>query len=883
MTHRRFALTSSIAFFAALVAACDGDSPGDRCTSSDDCAAGRICIDERCVARPDGSTFDGSIGDAGARDGAIDAPSGPACFSSDQCDGGVCIGNTCCGRASVCGESCCGAGTVCFANACVTPGAACFNDDGCAENEYCEPALSDRPGDVEYDAGLPDAGRVCAPTLERPGRCLALPARCADGQDGGCLPSCEFRPEVGQLDAVEEWSWGQPTPPEEFPQHIDVWSTPVVGRVYDANCDGNVDDRDPPNVVFVSGRAIDDTTGLGTCCQCIHPNSGGGYRAPTACQEGVLRVIDGRNGTTLWSLPRPFEGSVGFSGASMALGDLDDDGVMEIVALSGEGYIVVLDGQGRLLRRSTEAVMVNGARPVITGNADSFGWGGGIALADIDGQDIDGRRQIEIIYGASVYRDNGTDIELVFRGTQGEGGALNTTTSTLADLDEDGTLELVAGNTAYRADGAILWNTQALSSTVTLRDGFPGVGDFDGDGRAEVVIIGTTRTTHGADPATVERTITVLDGATGAVVAGPLDPQPLVTLPEGQSLGSGGPPTIADFDGDGHPEVGVAYAYFYIVFEVDVATHAITLRWHQQNHDLSSSVTGSTVFDFEGDGRAEVLYADECYVWVYDGPTGNIRYAGLTTSFTGTEATVVADVDSDGHADMLVVSNGAHPGDATNVGWRCNIAPWNMPDTALGRPAWTPPTGFVSYRGVRLYRDSARSWVGTRGVWNQHTYHVTNVCVPGDDACEGTPRYGAIPRRERRNWDLPWLNNFRQNIGQEGIFRAPDATVALSAICSAPIELVATVRNLGEALLPAGVVVAFYTVDGSTRTEIGRGTTTRAIFPNQAELVHLDAPATANADTRFVASIVIDPAMPTFRQCRDDNDDSNEAMAACVE
>jgi hypothetical protein len=53
----------------------------------------------------------------------------------------------------------------------------------------------------------------------------------------------------------------------------------------------------------------------------------------------------------------------------------------------------------------------------------------------------------------------------------------------------------------------------------------------------------------------------------------------------------------------------------------------IDVVWQVQNHDLSSSVTGSSVFDFEGDGKAEVIYADECFLWVFDGQTGAVRFA----------------------------------------------------------------------------------------------------------------------------------------------------------------------------------------------------------------------------------------------------------------
>jgi hypothetical protein len=362
----------------------------------------------------------------------------------------------------------------------------------------------------------------------------------------------------------------------------------------------------------------------------------------------------------------------------------------------------------------------------------------------------------------------------------------------------------------------------------------------------------------------------VLNAATGVTTLGP------VTLP---GMGFGGAPTIADFNrATPGPEIGIAQANFYTVLDPDYATHTINVLWRAANHDLSSSVTGSTVFDFDGDGQAEVLYADECYVWVFDGATGQVRWAGLTTSFTGTEASVVADVDGDGHAEIIVVSNGADPGP---TGWRCNEAPWNTPDLATGRPAWVPPTGAVAYQGVRVYRDAARSWVGTRSMWNEHTYHVSNVCVPGDDSCEPGSYEGQIPLSEHRNWQLPWLNNFRQNVQQAGLFSAPDATVTLSVSCSEPPVLTATVRNLGEAILPAGVTVGFFLRGTSGDTMLGMGTTTTALFPGAVQQVTYATPAGTDPNSAFIARILIDPMHPGFHECRTDNNESALVHAPC--
>jgi hypothetical protein len=371
----------------------------------------------------------------------------------------------------------------------------------------------------------------------------------------------------------------------------------------------------------------------------------------------------------------------------------------------------------------------------------------------------------------------------------------------------------------------------------------------------------------------------ILDGTTGATLVGP------ATL---GGIGSGGPPTVADFDGDGLAEIGVAQAEHYSMLkpdlsrdEIETTWRSLDVRWAAPNHDLSSSVTGSTVFDFEGDGAAEVIYNDECFLWVYDGATGGVRFATPHTSFTATEASIVADVDGDGHAEIVMVSNGADP---SAEGWKCDVDPWNRADPATGRPAWQPPPYGPAYRGVTVFGDGARSWVGTRTLWNQHTYHVSNICDDRDGACDAPNTYGAIPRVERPNWTLGWLNNFRQNVQDEGLWNAPDAAVSLSVSCDASIELHAFVRNLGAALLPAGVEVGFYVAGDAGLELIAATATDTSLLPGQvAEVVHPMGPGDgAAADDEFVARLHLDPAAPLFHECRADNNESAPARALCL-
>ncbi|MBI4951744.1 MAG: VCBS repeat-containing protein [Myxococcales bacterium] len=799
--------------------------------------AGACSSDENTVDGTGLTPNGGSAGAGGGTGATAGAGGATGCTSSDGCTGtDVCVGGVCCASDKACASSCCGGADVCLFDQCVTPGGPCHTANDCLPGQYCETALGDNGGSGGSGSGGSGSGGgpVCSAPVPLEGRCLDLPPECdANGQPPGCVPICEYHPPPGMLNAVPKWTWG-PTGTGLRPNFTDVWSTPAVGRVYDANCDGAVDELDPPDIIFVSGRGIHTTTGVGTCCQCTGA-------AVSACLTGVLRMLDGRSGAEIWSLDTVGGGSVGFAGLSTAIGDIDGDGRMDILAVTGEGYVVMVTAEGQVVRTSDLPIPGHG-------NA-TFGWGGGLAIADMDHDGFP-----EIAYGATVYATTNGAITLLWTGTGGIGGGqVYEALSTFVDLDgdPDGNLELLAGRTAYRANGSILWDRPGLT------DGFSAVGNLDLLPGPEVVLVAGGQ-------------VRILAGATGANLLGP------VTLP---GTGFGGPPTVADFDGDGLPEIGVAQATFYSMLKPDFAGNAITIPWATPNHDLSSSVTGSSVFDFEGDGKAEVIYADECFLWVFDGQTGAVRFATSHTSFTATEASLLADVDGDGHADILMVSNGADPSAA---GWACMNGN-GVPVTVNGH-TWVPgPTADQGYRGLAVFGDAANSWVGTRTLWNQHTYHVTNVCDDRDSACVAPNVYGSIPQNEQRNWTLGWLNNFRQNVQDGGLFDAADATVSLAVDCTNPVLAHVSVRNQGMSSLPAGVVVGIF-AEQTPEVQVAEVQTTHALFPGQTEV--LVAPvdsALAGTEDTYLARILVDPLNPTFHQCREDNDESAPVTPSCVQ
>src|SRR5205823_4798822 len=153
------------------------------------------------------------------------------------------------------------------------------------------------------------------------------------------------------------------------------------------------------------------------------------------------------------------------------------------------------------------------------------------------------------------------------------------------------------------ADGTLYWNALAGQGGI----GYPAVADLDGDGLPDVVAV---------VPSTNSIWAYKHDGTR---LWGPVDVNNGVATPHGPT--GGGPPTIADFDGNGKPDVATAGGYGYLV--LNGQTGAV-LWQNTDTQDYSSRVTGSSVFDFEGDGKAEAIYNDEHDLRVYNGADGKV-------------------------------------------------------------------------------------------------------------------------------------------------------------------------------------------------------------------------------------------------------------------
>jgi len=396
-------------------------------------------------------------------------------------------------------------------------------------------------------------------------------------------------------------------------------------------------------------------------------------------------------------------------------------------------------------------------------------------------------------------------------------------------------------------------------------DGFPAVADFDQNGTPEVVLV-------------AGGVVRVLDGATGELWCG-VDPDgsdcagndaartqplPFPVITAGVDEDRGGPPTIADFDGDGRPEFAAAGAGGYAVFDLNRSGEDVVqpdgelppgpgdiyVRWFAATRDATSGSTGSSMFDFQGDGVSEVLYADECYMRVFNGETGEIIAEEMNSSGTIHEYPIVVDADGDGNSEILVVAND------NNWENRCGDI-----------------VGYEPRHGIFMYGDPNDAWLRTRRVWNSHSYHVTN-----------SDSRGLTPTDEENNWTVPGLNNYRQNAQGAGVFNAPDLTVDLQVdfenCLDEQFEIQAIVRNEGSLGIPAGVDVTLYAGTDNGAPVVGTKQTEVALLPGAFTIVSWLVAAPGGDSLDFYVEVDLD-AEAQVLECNDDNNTGATATVSC--
>lgn len=714
------------------------------------------------------------------------------CSDTLICEDGQCLipcDHVRCGEAL---ELCCAADQICFGTACVRPTTACEYTEDCEIDEICEPSLG-----------------LCLP---RSG-----------------VPVCEYIPPVGEFSPNLGCRW-TPAGLTIDTARDDVVATPVVINLTDDNGDGFTDRHDIPDIVFLTYD----------------------YEGDSCCNEpSTLRIVSGQCNddagvdtpatmTTLASINDP----VMTNDTGLAAGDLNGDGVPEIVAVGMWGRSGDDRPQGTIaFRRLTDD---GTSWEEMWSNEDYPTWdvhtrgGPTISLANLD---HDGPP--EVIIGNVVL--NGFNGDLLWDGNESaaEGetvgignNAFLGPASVVADVDLDGYMEVIAGNTLYSWDGEVI-NTFDYGAHSNSDcdgdlpcDGFNAVGNFDDDDFAEIVIVRLGEVfiiEHDMETLLWRQDIPVDDCTKG---------------------NESGPPTVADFDGDGRLEIGTAGADYYVVADMDcdpafgevtVVCYDTGILWAEDNYDCSSRATASSVFDFEGDGAAEVIYADEENFRIFDGSTGTVLWTDATHgSHTRIEMPVIADVDNDGNAEVVIPENGYHS----------------------GQP------------GLDVWEDVSDNWVRTRCVWNQHGYHVTNITEDGD-----------IPLFEEPNWTDERLNNFRQNVQPAGLFDAPDMTLGEIDVTTGEcaFSFAVTVTNEGALAVPPGVLVRVEVLEEETVLAYAEEETETRLFPGNSEEIEIlvEMPEDSYSGN-YLVRVTVDPDSEINECDEDDNTVSLETELLCV-
>jgi hypothetical protein len=488
-------------------------------------------------------------------------------------------------------------------------------------------AEDDAESEDEGTTGLLDLGDDST-TGDGDYECTA--ASPANPDPEGTLP-CTNKAPPDSWDAEVQWSF----------EAGESYHVPLVINLTDDNGNGELDVCDTPDVLLLAGVAF-----------------------------GTLYVLDGATGQEHFTLPVNLDPVT-----TPAVGDIDSDGLPEIVAAMGTPFassLVAFEHDGTMKWTSNQIFVPNSGAAIGIGNFDNAGFP-------------------EVYVNGLVV--SGDNCQAIFNAPAQAGLiAASISAPVAADLDGDGDLELIRGQDAYHHDGTVYFKDTNIPA------GFPQVGNLDDDDDPEVLLINTEG-------------ITVLEHD-GTVKFAGLRP---TADPAGFSWFR--PATIHDFDGDGISEFAVSSASHYAAYRRNAMVVWIA------NVSDASGVAAGTAFDFLGDGTAEAMFADEYKLFAFD-VDGAALMEVDRSSGTLIEYPSVADVDNDGAAEILVVSN-----------------------KKFDMQQLTPT--------LQVIRDKQDRWIQARRIWNQHTYHVTNV---NED--------GTIPMVEPPSWKL--LNTYRTNVQIEG-------------------------------------------------------------------------------------------------------------------
>ncbi len=729
---------------------------------------------------------------------------------------------------------------MCSHGTCVVPGD-CKDDNDCSSDMYCS-----------------DDGK-CAPWEKDP-----------DGFDAVCYRDEPIAPSIA-------CSFTQAPAGDPFPEHLHVNATPMVARF---------DPNGPPYVVapFVPGHKDKPTE--------ADPS------------KGIIRVLRGDDCTlvaNLGGVDLDQDNSEDYvhGTAPVALGDVDGDGDVDIVAHEAEGGMLVF-----AYNKPSFSLYAKSAEP------KSFPYGGdcpncslrfsGSSLHDLDNDGIP-----EVIRDGLVMNTKGEPLALR---PNSYGGNASGTTPVFADLDGNGLAELIAGHA--------IWEYELGNWT---KDKY-----FSGDlpGSVAIADLGA----YGSGPSSAAEIIVISEApGIGKATIYAADSTPVLEVKTSAGF-QRGKPAMADFDGDGLLEIGIS-GQWVMMIDLDCGSNPRPggvcvqgscdyfndnkcpdgVAWMADIQD-PAAIHMAAAFDFDSNGSFELVIDDVCYLRVFDGASGQVLFSESSRGVDSYSGAVVVDASGDGKANIVSamslrrdgwyeVSCGAHP-DNLLAGARCQSGsdcfsgvcskgfcrcashadccsakdlstcveqgrvckdpPLETPGegkTCRSAPQPTPEAG------IRIYQQD--SWPSTRQIWNQQAYSFTNV---NDD--------GTIPKTSA--WKKHWLdkktNGYRLNPAGQLPPAASIADVTAGAtdefVCGNKEALLsAPICNRGAETVPAGLKVSFM----AGKSLACSTSTTKDLDKNSCEKVSCSWSAVPQSVADAVDVAVIADSDDQVIECKESN------------
>lgn len=299
--------------------------------------------------------------------------------------------------------------------------------------------------------------------------------------------------------------------------------------------------------------------------------------------------------------------------------------------------------------------------------------------------DINGDGMAEIIYGNYIINSLNGQLLLHTGGSAGCNATSNFNNcsgahSVVGDFTDHPGLELACGNKLYlpvfnNLNDSIGNRFTSITAPDPVNDGHTVMADMNGDGKLDII---------------VQKDNFQNDG--GLWVWDPREVKILATIFTNEIIpNKGGIPVIADIIGNCTPEIVIAYSQELVVYLFD--GNQFLHKLYSIKTTDTSGLNRATVFDLNGDGIQEIIYRDETHLRIFDGPTGLTLYQTDLLHGTAREIPIITDVDDDGHAEIII--DGTMPGDTMNR--------------------------------IYCFESATEPWMPARKIWNQSSYHVTNV------------------------------------------------------------------------------------------------------------------------------------------------------------